>query len=644
MAKATYSISNQTIWRPALLGFPFFVALYLAPFFLQEGLNIKTNIHAHYLLNEAFKLNLVKYDIAMNVVGHFLLVAVFYLCIVHIARTLHQAFNAKFSQVLIVTTLLVWLFVCFINVSLFPQSAYLPKWSMLTYYLIGICTLLFLLTYLYALIRLNHKRSILFLLVAIGITSIAFQQNGKPPIPEANAASTQRNVIIVGVDSLAPAGFEMMKDQLPNMRALTENATQFSSALTPLARTCPAWFSILSGQLPLEHGAYFNLRELSLVKGQDLLSHDMKGAGYQTIFAIDERRFCNIDEEFGFNHVIGPKAGLLDFLVQRYNDTPLSNMLLQFEVSRIFFSHSYMNVASHNNYNPAAIVKGISTHLGGEQPLFLATHFLAAHYPYHIPKVIPSQFDDNSYLARQSSSLQLVDQQIGLLIDQLKKAGRLDNALVIFLSDHGEAMVGVEEPVVYRDREPGKPVHGHGTNIVSTWQNNVMFAASVYTNGEVQSAKTHSDMPVSLLDVRHFVNHYVKNGDMLTLEANRGCFPVETGLRIFAAMDYEKMNYESILEEGLPYYEVDSKGRMVLKEDRLKELIESKDFGVWCGNKLTFKKSSQPETIYTLLREGYQLREVDLDPIGVAALELHIERYRKITAQLPDSKNVSMRN
>lgn len=241
-------------------------------------------------------------------------------------------------------------------------------------------------------------------------------------------------------------------------------------------------------------------------------------------------------------------------------------------------------------------------------------------------------------LARQSSSLQLVDQQIGLLMDQLRTAGRLDNALVIFLSDHGEAMVGVEEPVIYKDREPGKAIHGHGTNIVSTWQNNVMFAVNLYVNGESQSDKAYSDATASLLDVRHLVNHYVQNGDIPIFAPKLSCLPVETGLRIFAAMDYEKMNYESILEEGLPFYEVDSKGRMVLNEARLKELIKTKDFGVWCGNKLTFKKSSQPETTYTLLREGYQLREVDLDPIGIAALEQHINQYRSIIEQLPDDK------
>lgn len=624
-------------WQLLGSGFIFLLFLYCFPFFLQESLNIRANLHAQHLFTEALKFDAVQYHLSMNVLGHFILIVLFYIFIIHITKTLNFVLDTGLKKLLFISILMSWLSVCFINVSFFPHSAYLPKWPDTTYYLIGVISLIFFSVYFYALIRARCIRSFIAVLIGLIAISAALHFNNRPLTPSAQAATNSGNVIIVGVDSLSPVAFDLMQSELPNMRALQDHAVTFEAAYTPLARTCPAWISILSGKLPIEHGAYFNLRELSLVEHQDLLSHDLQKKGYQTIFAIDERRFCNINEVFGFEHLIGPETGILDFLVQRYNDTPLANLLLQFEISRVFFAHSYMNVASHNNYNHQAIIKDISKTLDKNRPTFLAVHLLSGHYPYHIPKAIPSKFEDTSYLARQSSALQLVDAQIGNLTHMLKEYGLLENAMVIFLSDHGEAMVGAESAVIYKDKLPGKAVHGHGTNIVSTWQNSVMFSVSIYENGQSQLKPTRSKTPVSLLDVRKIANHYVQNGALLPINTLHGCLPVETGLRIFAAMDYEKINYESILAEGLPFYTVDGEGRMVLNENRLKELIETKDFGVWCGNKLTFRKASQPEQTHTLLRQGYELREIELDPQGLIALENHMDRYRNIVANLPSN-------
>src|SRR6185312_14377268 len=81
------------------------------------------------------------------------------------------------------------------------------------------------------------------------------------------------HVIIIGIDSLRydVASEKGPQSQAPNVRGFLDGAVSFSDAMTPLARTFPAWVSILTGRAPHTTGAIVNLLPRNLVHTGDTL-------------------------------------------------------------------------------------------------------------------------------------------------------------------------------------------------------------------------------------------------------------------------------------------------------------------------------------------------------------------------------------
>lgn len=74
------------------------------------------------------------------------------------------------------------------------------------------------------------------------------------------SSGAKPNIIIIGVDALRPdfLSFFGHEKVMPFFDTFLPNATVFSDAVTPLARTFPSWTSLLTGQYPLRNGVRFN--------------------------------------------------------------------------------------------------------------------------------------------------------------------------------------------------------------------------------------------------------------------------------------------------------------------------------------------------------------------------------------------------
>lgn len=445
----------------------------------------------------------------------------------------------------------------------------------------------------------------------------------------AHAAGTaNRNVIIIGVDSLSESMARDSRDELPNLSALLEGGTRYEQAFTPLARTFPAWVSVLSGRYPADHGAVFNLRNLEKVERADLLSQGLRQSGYRTVFATDERRFSNIDETFGFDAVVGPKAGALDFVIQRFNDTPLTNLLMQLPLARSLFPYSRLNVASFANYDSAGFVDEVLEAASGSGPVFLAVHFQSAHYPYVSRHAVGSAGSADSFRDRHLSTLRVVDMQVGRLLAGLRSRGLLSNALIVVMSDHGEGL-GEREASTTRFGAPFEVSgYGHGTDLLSIQENRVILAAIQFEGGNrvpPHGAQQTRPELVSLTGIRAMVERYV-SGDEPFLDAADACMTVETGLRFAAAADFKDIDEAAVAREGAVFYEIDNQGRARLREDRLASLVDSKDVGLRCEGRITV--FSRVERKYLAYRFGKSPDDlIETEPL--AADIRRIEDYRQ---------------
>lgn len=340
---------------------------------------------------------------------------------------------------------------------------------------------------------LKSKKIILILTCLLGLFLL---QYSTPP----SVISKQPNIFIIGVDSLRPdfLSYFGSDKNTPFIDNFLAQSTIFTEAVTPLARTFPAWTSILTGNYPIKTGVRFDLTAQTHLNLGQTLATQLKQQGYKTIYATDETRFSNIDKNYGFAHLITPPIGLNDFLIGTFNDFPLSNLLVNTIAGKYLFPYSYGNRPVYFTYEPQSFLNLVSSHLNNphHKPIFLAIHFCLTHYPYlwaHFPAAHLSMAE------RYQASVQRFDQQLHDFFQILKAKRLLDHAIVVLLSDHGEALElngdritaadmflsSHHQPVPNfyppsLDAETIEQAAGHGGDVLSLSQYHTVLAFKLY--------------------------------------------------------------------------------------------------------------------------------------------------------------------
>jgi arylsulfatase A-like enzyme len=398
-----------------------------------------------------------------------------------------------------------------------------------------LCLLLILtvFSFIYSFVFKQYRKTSGILLLSLSaIFSASFYNSFSVPHFSKHA---EPNIIIIGLDSLRPDFTGFYGNQAvrtPNMNHFLEESVSFSSAYTPLARTFPAWVTILTGKYPLHHDARNNLVDPAAIVTHDTLAKHLQQAGYQTIYATDEKRFSNITKGYGFDHILGPHMGVNDFLLGGLSDFPLSNLIVNLPFGRFLFPYNYANRAATITYQPASFLQLIKSDLARlpDKPLFLSVHFCLSHWPH---KWADKNHPESSYISSQyQRSVDAVDKQLGTLLSMLKKSGLLENAWVIILSDHGTSLGLRGDRIIseanYRgDKQKMKMVpplklsplphqnnkliysvntaYGQGTNVLSLTQHHVLLAfkryGAILENHQAHELASLLDIAPTLLDI-----------------------------------------------------------------------------------------------------------------------------------------------
>jgi arylsulfatase A-like enzyme len=360
------------------------------------------------------------------------------------------------------------------------------------------------------LLRQTGKRTVIYgslvLLVVVVAVSLSGSRETEP------TTDTKPNIILIGIDSLRPdvVGAGETPGLTPNVDAfLRDGAQLFTDAITPLARTFPAWTSILSGRNPTATGARENLVAFETLGKFDTISKIAQRNGYRTIFATDEVRFSNIDTSFGFDQAITPTVGAADFLLGKFNDLPLPNLVANSRLGRWLFPATYSNRAAAVTYRPDTFVNWIDSAVEPRGPTLLAVHFTLPHVPYNWSApgdAVFGRVSDNAY--QYSNAVIAADRQFGQLVRILERKGLLRNALVVVLSDHGEALGlpasdALLRGAVARDMLDGQRISlwGHGSSVLSPHQFAVVLAMRGFGSVDLPPVFHEHDAPVSLIDV-----------------------------------------------------------------------------------------------------------------------------------------------
>lgn len=288
------------------------------------------------------------------------------------------------------------------------------------------------------------------------------------------------------------------RETSPSLTRFAENGTLFERAVAPAQWTIPAHASMFTGLYAGAHG--LTEASLSLSGSYPTLAEILGGDGYRTAAFSNNPLVGLLDNGLtrGFDHFYnyagasperpidvhrGPIRRMISHRFRRFahrvqNMFAQSDWLFRMSLNPLLVPiwTRYVNYKGNTEHSLHDALNLITTHHtgGSDQPLFTFINLMGAHLPYRPPqsyvdRIAPDLKRDraayrfvkrfNADAARWASPLDehfadwesaaLVDfydaevtyqdELLGNFLDALRRAGRLDNTLVIIAADHGEA-------------------------------------------------------------------------------------------------------------------------------------------------------------------------------------------------------------
>jgi arylsulfatase A-like enzyme len=242
--------------------------------------------------------------------------------------------------------------------------------------------------------------------------------------------------------------------QTPNMDFLAATGARMTAASTPCPVCSPARACFFTGRLPSQHGIHDWIREerdtRRWMERERPLPALLQESGYQT--GLSGKWHCGQGElnAAGFDYWLShathqyPHRGEPRFLE---NGKPVA---FRGQQSALVTSRAQQFLRTRNRSRPFFLVVGyVDTHSPfSDHPERLVQRYRAASFR-DIPKeryrgpgkarFTPpkEERERQEQLAQYYAAVTLIDEQIGVLLDELEGAGDLENTLVIYTSDHG---------------------------------------------------------------------------------------------------------------------------------------------------------------------------------------------------------------
>lgn len=285
--------------------------------------------------------------------------------------------------------------------------------------------------------RLCRYRSAVFALLMCAMLVLPSCRKGSVPGLSGAGKGKRPNIIVLTVDTLRAdhmALYGYHRDTMPAIEAFAKTAVVFDQAVVSRGNTRTSYVSMLTGMHLFRHGVYNN--RWMLHEDFTTLPEVLKSAGYHTACFVS-------------NFVLVGELSGCDQGFDIYDDR-----VEERELNRPNYERSAAGTLK-------AILEWLET--DPPQPFLLFTNFIDPHGPYLPPKRFRSLYKSQKerilnrkqitgyqyvkdslnyydYVDRYDGEIRYVDEALGQLIEALKSKGLWDDALVIFLSDHGESM------------------------------------------------------------------------------------------------------------------------------------------------------------------------------------------------------------
>jgi arylsulfatase A-like enzyme len=266
------------------------------------------------------------------------------------------------------------------------------------------------------------------------------------------------DVLLLTVDTLRARSlgcYGHARARTPHIDRLASEGTRWAEFYTPVPQTGPSFASILSGLHPVRHGLLQNGWRLD--RAVETLPERLGQAGWRTLAVVS---VAHLGSAYGFARGFddyGNQNPIFDDFYL-YSSSTGARFSLVDAVRGI-----HLKALEETPWNPASrsrrgdlTMDEVVRRLGdrrGEQPLFLWIHLFDPHLPYTPPQRLREHFRGTDLALPPSplpagevrerfdgydGEVAFVDEQVGRLLEAL--GPRLDRTLVVFVSDHGEAL------------------------------------------------------------------------------------------------------------------------------------------------------------------------------------------------------------
>ncbi|MEN5274391.1 sulfatase-like hydrolase/transferase [Stenotrophomonas lactitubi] len=503
----------------------------------------------------------------------------------------------------------------FANRWLFPLSASVTSVELLMVQrlsplLIGGCIVVVVGALLVSLYSLLRRRRALVVGASVIMLVIGLGAWGKNEGVREDAGRRNPDVIILGVDSLRPDYLssygEFPGDLAPSIEKALSSAVVMDDVRTPLARTFVSYNSTLTGMNPIKHGARFNLYPRTEFSRDKNLAWELKKSGYFTMLAMDESRFANFDQSFGFDRTVTPVVGAIDFVVGGSFDFVATNLVLAALPASDLLSAIQGNRAAYRSYRSVdhtqRVIAGLRR-VPTSSPLFLVSHLCLPHWPYLPGKVTEDNslgwvgklhgYEDSS--SQYLNAVKEADRQFDSLIQELRRLKRLDNAILIIMSDHGEDFAMKRDLLNVAGTGERVGYYGHGSFALSDVQNHVVMGIQRFRNGlpvwqhrRVYGAGSLIDVAPTIADLVGLDVGRYEGISWLSSIRNHQDLPfgrirfVENGLRS-AGVERAHINEHEVAQEMSYLYRITKDGRFEIRPELLPGKLRGKQRGALLG-------------------------------------------------------------
>jgi arylsulfatase A-like enzyme len=246
--------------------------------------------------------------------------------------------------------------------------------------------------------------------VSLGLLA-ALLLSGAGTAAAAAAPPKDTNVLLIVIDTLRYDRIGILSDdkhvKTPHIDALARRSQIFTRAFAHDPLTRPSHANIMTGTMPPYHGVIdnpgYNLENRFLTLAEHLKSNGYATAAFVSAIILDARSgfaqgFDLYDDENGQEEIMG-----------------------------------FGNVERDAGVMAELAGRWIS---GRKDKWFCWLHIFDPHDPYEPPEPYRTEYADDLY----SGEVAYVDSQLGPLFASLEESGQLDKTVVIFTSDHGEAL------------------------------------------------------------------------------------------------------------------------------------------------------------------------------------------------------------